>query len=74
MVVVEFEYLRKKNMSVLNKQLLKEELLASPLLDIVKTQLKATDEIIAIVLAGSQASEVATETSDIDLAILTQNS
>lgn len=61
-------------MSVLNKQLLKKELLESPFIQLATKKLKSNDEVIAVLLAGSRAANTASETSDIDIAILTSNS
>jgi DNA polymerase sigma len=55
----------------LNKELFKEELFKSPFLDLILKQLNPGDEIIAILLAGSQTNSLATDTSDIDLSIKT---
>jgi predicted nucleotidyltransferase len=61
-------------MNVLNKQLLKKELLESPFIQLATKKLKPNDEVIAVLLAGSRAANLASETSDIDIAILTSNS
>jgi predicted nucleotidyltransferase len=58
----------------IDRELLKEELLKSPFLDLAKATLKPNDEIIGIFLAGSRAANIAALDSDIDVAILTLNS
>jgi predicted nucleotidyltransferase len=58
----------------INKNLLKEELLKSPFLDLAKAALKPNDEIIAVQIAGSYAAKLNTDKSDIDISVLTLKS
>ena len=52
-----------------NKELFKEELLKSPLIELVKKQLETGDDLVCITISGSYAAGIAVEDSDIDIAI-----
>ena len=57
-----------------NKQLFKEEFLKAPILKDIEKELDSSDEIIAVLIAGSAAINMLHEKSDIDVAILTKKS
>lgn len=59
---------------MLNKEVLKKELLASPFLELATKSFKPTDEIIIVQIAGSTAAEIFTPSSDLDISILSFNS
>ena len=63
-----------KKVIFMNKQLLKEELLKSPLIEWATSYLNNNDEIITIQITGSEASDLVVENSDIDIAIITCSS
>ena len=58
----------------LNKLVFKESLMKSPILDFAQKAVEENDEIIMIVLSGSEASGLALPDSDIDIAIFTHRS
>lgn len=58
----------------LNRLLFKESILRSPLLDFAQKKVEENDEIIMVVLMGSEASGLALPDSDIDIAIFTHRS
>lgn len=55
----------------LNLELLKTELFKAPFIELASKQLEEGDEIIAILVAGSQSNSLATKSSDIDISIKT---
>ena len=77
MDVFELELLQIKDIlmkSTINKQLLKDEILKSPLLDLIKQNITVGDEVIMLQLSGSFAANTATEGSDVDISALTTKS
>ena len=58
----------------MNKLLLKQEILKSPFIDLIKERVDTNDDIIAILLAGSVAAGTDHSKSDIDVAVLTKKS
>jgi predicted nucleotidyltransferase len=58
----------------LNRVAFKESILKSPVLDFAQKKVEENDEIIMVVLMGSEVSGLALPDSDIDIAIFTHRS